>query len=122
MQERLQLGGSHLQALVLDELLGPIDDVEVALGIHEPHVAGVVPALADRHGRRVLRLVEIAPHDLRAADPQLAFLARVTSRRPVTTSAIFTSVLGTMRPTEPGFIGALRVGLRCVTGLASVMP
>ncbi len=26
------------------------------------------------------------------------------------------------RPAEPGFHGALRVGLRWVTGLASVMP
>ena len=41
---------------------------------------------------------------------------------PVPTSTIFTSVFGTTRPAEPGFIGALRVGLRWVTGLASVMP
>ena len=41
---------------------------------------------------------------------------------PETTSTIFTSVFGTTLPAEPGFIGSWLVGLRCVTGLASVMP
>jgi hypothetical protein len=41
---------------------------------------------------------------------------------PVTTSIIFTSVFGTTQPAEPGFMGAFAVGLRWVTGLASVMP
>ena len=41
---------------------------------------------------------------------------------PLTMSTIFTCVLGTMRPAEPGRSGAFRMGLRCVTGLASVMP
>ena len=37
-------------------------------------------------------------------------------------STIFTSVFGTTWPIDPGLDGASIVGLRCVTGLASVMP
>ncbi len=122
-QQRLQLGGGHLQALVLDQLLGAIHDEEVALVVHEAHVAGVVPAVAVEAVRGLLGPVEIALHDLRPADPQLALLAdRQLGAPPEPTSTIFTSVLGTILPAEPGLNGSSWVGLRWVTGLASVMP
>ena len=47
---------------------------------------------------------------------------RAPSAAPVTRSTIFTSVFGTTLPIDPGFDGAPTVGLRWVTGLASVMP
>jgi hypothetical protein len=47
----------------------------------------------------------------------------VPTGSPVAAPTIFTSVLGTGRPTEPIFAGTpSTVGLRCVTGLASVIP
>ena len=45
-----------------------------------------------------------------------------SASEPPAASTIFTSVLGTMQPAEPGLKGASWVGLRWVTGLASVMP
>jgi hypothetical protein len=39
------------------------------------HVAGVIPALGIDGGGRLLRSIQITLHDLRTADPQLAFLA-----------------------------------------------
>ena len=73
---RLQLGRGDLVALVLDQLLQPVDDREVAVVVGIRRVAGVQPALGvDRCGGR-LGLVEIALHHLRAAHPELARLAR----------------------------------------------
>ena len=44
-QQCLQLGRRHLEALVLDQLLEPVDDVEVPVGVDVADVAGVQPAV-----------------------------------------------------------------------------
>ena len=44
-QQRLQLGRRHLEALVLDELLEPVDDEQVAVVVDVADVAGVQPAV-----------------------------------------------------------------------------
>ena len=121
-QQRLELGGRHLQPLVLDQLLGAIDDEEEPLVVDVSHVAGVVPAFPVEAIGGLLGPAQIPLHDLRPADPQLALRALGDRSSPETTSTIFTSVFGTTFPAEPGFIGSWLVGLRCVTGLASVMP
>ena len=44
---RLELGRRHLVALVLDQLLEPVDDVEEPVLIDPPDVTGPDPAVAD---------------------------------------------------------------------------
>src|SRR5207249_7242829 len=73
-EHRLDLSRSDTEALVLDELLLAIDDEDVALLVAAADVAGVEPAVADDVGR-VLRLVPVAPHHLRAANADLADLS-----------------------------------------------
>ena len=48
----LELGGRHLHALVLNQLLQPIDDEEVAVSVGVADVAGVQPAVVTAGGRR----------------------------------------------------------------------
>src|SRR5206468_10020558 len=72
-EHRLDLRRADPEPLVLDELLLAIDDENVTLVVSAPDVAGVEPAVAD-DVRRVLRLVPVAPHDLRSADADLADL------------------------------------------------
>mmetsp|Transcript_20303 Transcript_20303/g.28547 ORF Transcript_20303/g.28547 Transcript_20303/m.28547 type:complete len:230 (-) Transcript_20303:289-978(-) len=75
-EERLQLRGGDLVALVLDELLEAVDDEEVAVFVHQRDVAGVEkPILVDGVPRRLL-VVQVAFHDLGAADPDLALPPR----------------------------------------------
>ena len=74
-QHCLELGGRYLEALVLDQLLQPIDDREVAVLICVTDVARVEPALLIEHGSRGFRVVQVSPHDLRPADPELPVLA-----------------------------------------------
>ena len=81
-QQRLELGRRDLVALVLDELLDPVDDREVAALVVDRDVAGVEEAVGvERLGGR-LGLVEVAEHDVRALDPQLAGLRHAVLRRP----------------------------------------
>ncbi len=71
-QERLELCRRDLKTLVLDELLEPVDDVEVAVVVDVADVAGVEPALVvDAVGGRV-RVVEVSLHHLWSTDPHLA--------------------------------------------------
>ena len=75
-QERLQFGGGDLVALVLDQLLDPVDDPQRAVLLDAGDVAGVQPAVGVDRLRGRLRVVEVALHHLRAADQELARLAR----------------------------------------------
>src|SRR5439155_20308308 len=68
-----EFGRRHLEPLVLDELLRPIDDEEIAVGVDVADVAGVVPTSGVDAGPRLVRLVEISLHDLGPADQQLPF-------------------------------------------------
>src|SRR5204863_375050 len=69
---RRWLGRRDLEALVLDQLLETVDDLEVAVGVGGRDVAGVEPALGV-HGRsRRVGIVQVAAHHLRATDPKLA--------------------------------------------------
>src|SRR3954447_5258747 len=73
-EQRLELRRRDLETLVLDELLDPVDDREPAVAVDRRHVAGPQPAVDERRRRRV-RVAQVALHDLRAADPQLAPVA-----------------------------------------------
>jgi hypothetical protein len=74
-EQRLELGGRHLVALVLDELLDAIDEHDVAVLVGAADVAGVQPAIGVDRPRGGLGVVEVAAHDLRAAHAHLAVLA-----------------------------------------------
>ncbi len=52
-QRGLELRGRHLHALVLDELLEPVDDVEIAVGVGVADVARVQPAVGVDASARV---------------------------------------------------------------------
>ena len=80
-QQRLELGGWDLEALVLDELLEPVDDVEVAVGVDVADVAGVQPTVIVDRGLRGGVVVQVALHHLWASNPHLAVLVD-TERRP----------------------------------------
>src|SRR5712691_3821118 len=75
-QDRLQFRGRHLVTLVLDQLLEPIDDIEVAIVVRMADVSGMQPAIAveDLLGRGAI--VQVALHDLRSANPDLTVGAR----------------------------------------------
>ena len=76
-QHRLQLGRGDLVALVLDQLLEPVDDGEVAVLVGEADVAGAQPAIERRSFAAVcVRLAQIPLHHLRPAQPELTGLAR----------------------------------------------
>src|ERR1043166_435869 len=71
-QQRLELSGRHLKALVLDQLLQTIHDREVALAVHVPDVPRVQPSILVDRRRRGLPVIEISAHDLGATDQELA--------------------------------------------------
>src|SRR2546427_654847 len=77
---RLSARFGHLRlalALALDQLLDPIDDIQKALRVDSPHVAGVQPTLGVDHVRCRVGPVEVALHYLRTAHPYFADLARL---------------------------------------------
>ena len=75
----LQLAWPHLQAARLDQILLPIDDVQITVGIEIPEVARVHPRFAGgiglQHDRRFTRIAPIATHQLRRAHKNFAGLA-----------------------------------------------
>src|SRR5206468_4084353 len=73
-QHGLEFGRGNLVALVLDQLLYPVDDRVAAVLVYHRDVAGVQPPLAVDRRRRGLRVVQVALHDLRPSDPQLTGL------------------------------------------------
>src|SRR5690606_25991461 len=74
-QQRLQFGGGHLEALVLDQLLDPVDDEQPAGLVHMSDVPGVQPAVLVDHGGGGVGPAEVALHHLGAPDEDLAGLA-----------------------------------------------
>ena len=73
-QHVLDLGAVDVLAAGDDHVLGPVDEVHVAVVVHVAEVAGVVPAV-DERGGRLLGLVPVADHDVLAPDDHLADLA-----------------------------------------------
>src|SRR5206468_6747033 len=68
----LELGGAHVVARRRhDDVLLPVDDREVALGVEAADVAGVEPAAGVEHLGRPLRVVEVAAEDTWAPDEDL---------------------------------------------------
>src|SRR5438128_4967575 len=80
-EDGLHLGRPDAESLVLDELLLAIDDEDVPLLVLLADIARIEPAVAD-HIRRVLGLVPIAAHHLRALHADLADLIRRERSRP----------------------------------------
>src|SRR6185436_5151098 len=82
------LGSDLLSARGDDEVLLAVGDDQEAVLVDDPYVAGVEPALGIDGLRRVLRLVEVALHDVRAAgqdlpvrgDPHLDAVERLAHR------------------------------------------
>jgi hypothetical protein len=72
----LELGGGDLEALVLDELLEAVDEVEPRVLVGVADVAGAQPPVVVERASRRLVVAEVPAHHLRAADPHLAVLAR----------------------------------------------
>ena len=113
-QDRLQFGRGDLVALVLDQLLEPVDDREPAVRVGNAEVAGVQPPLGVDRLRRGLGPVEVALHDERPAHADLARSVPAARSSPVATSTILHSVLGTGGPADPGR-SSPAVGTMCVT-------
>jgi hypothetical protein len=55
-EHRLELGRRHLVALVLDQLLEPVDDVEEPVLVDPADVAGAKPAVPDKVSSVAFRL------------------------------------------------------------------
>src|SRR5207253_9528694 len=72
--DRLQLGRRNLKALVLNQLLDPIDNIEMSVFVGIANVAGVQPAVRVDGPPSSLGIIQIALHDLRSAHAHLAFL------------------------------------------------
>src|SRR5215213_298519 len=71
-QDGFQFGGGDLEALVLDQLLEAVDDEEVTASVGAGQIPRMQPAVVVEHGGGRLRSIEVTPHHLWAADPQLA--------------------------------------------------
>ena len=100
-QHRLELGRRHLVALVLDQLLEPVDDEDEPSSSTQPMSpvcsqpsASIVAAVASGS-------LEIALHHLRAANPELArlFAPKGTHRSPNRRSCL--GIRGANRPIFP---------------------
>ncbi len=74
-QHGLELRRRHLQSLVLDQLLHPVDDEEVAVVVHAADVARAQPPFAVHHRPRLGQATQVTAHDLRTANPNLAVRA-----------------------------------------------
>src|ERR1700691_3421023 len=77
--QRLDLRGRHVVAARDDDVLEPVDDPDVPVGVLDADVAAVEPAVA--HGLGVGRLVApVAGRDARTGDDDLARLLRLAVR------------------------------------------
>src|SRR5690606_18097178 len=66
----LDLDGCDVLATPYDLVLGPVDDVQEAVGVHPTQVPGSQPPVGERLGRG-LRAPPVAGHDGRSAHPDL---------------------------------------------------
>mmetsp|Transcript_1260 Transcript_1260/g.3092 ORF Transcript_1260/g.3092 Transcript_1260/m.3092 type:complete len:251 (-) Transcript_1260:918-1670(-) len=70
-----ELSRGNREALNLDELLETISDVDVAIFVNLSNVTSVEPSIFSEGSASLLNIVEIALHDLRTTDAELALLA-----------------------------------------------
>ena len=77
-QQRFQLGGRDLEALVLDQFLESIHDRDVVVFVDHGDVSRVEPTVRIDRAAGCLVVVEVALHHLRAPDPQFARFADTT--------------------------------------------
>jgi hypothetical protein len=71
----LDLGRIDVESAHDEHVLDAVRDLQIALLVHDPDVAGVEPALGIDRPRGLLRILEIAPHHVVSAHPDLAGLA-----------------------------------------------
>ena len=71
----LDLGGEHVEPRHDDQVLGPIDEVEVAVVVGGGHVAGVQPTVGVEHLGGRLGVAVVAGEHVVAANPDLADVA-----------------------------------------------
>mmetsp|Transcript_36700 Transcript_36700/g.65642 ORF Transcript_36700/g.65642 Transcript_36700/m.65642 type:complete len:246 (+) Transcript_36700:1483-2220(+) len=76
VQQILQLRRGNLEPLCLDQLLAPIHDEAVPLGVHVPHVPCVQPAVRVDGLCRGGGVVQVPEHDVGSAQPELPRLPR----------------------------------------------
>ena len=81
VERSFDLGGVHVLAAANDDVLEPVDDVEVAIVVEAAEVAGVEPAVGERLGGLPFT-AEVAANDRRAFEPDLADLADRLRRVP----------------------------------------
>lgn len=74
-QQALKLRGRDLEAFVLDQLLDAVGDVEVAVLVLVPDVAGLEVAVRGQGVRGAFGVAVVALEDVGALHPQLAYLA-----------------------------------------------
>ncbi len=103
-QHGFELGGRHLQPLVLDELLDAIDDVEIPVGVRVADVARMQPTVGIEHRAGLVRAIQIATHDLARPRIHSSPSAPGSTSRPVSGSTTRHSVPATTPPTDPGFV------------------
>ena len=101
VERSLDLGGVDVLAAADDDVLQPVDHVQVAVVVEPAEIAGVEPAVGEGLGG-LLRQVEVPADDRRALQPDLADLAR-RQRLAVVGPAMRTSITGEIgRPTLVG--------------------
>lgn len=71
----LHLPGVNVVSAGNDDVFFPVGDVEKSFLIHISHISGKQPAVSD-DTRRLLLLIPVSFHDLRAAHDQLAVFIR----------------------------------------------
>ena len=114
----LDLGGIDVEAADDDEVLGPVDEVQVAVVVGHGDVAGAQPAVGGQHPGGLLGIVEVALEHVGALHPDLAGVA--AQHVVAVSSTSRTSMPSSTLPTEPTFIGS--PAELVTTGDASVSP
>ena len=122
----LHLAGVDVEPVDDDDVGGPLDEVQVAVGVEEPDVGGAEPAFGVGAARAVGPVAgeEVGPADgdeAGVAVVELLVLVVGSSMGRPSASTSRSSTPGSARPTEPG-LGGAPSGLVVTIGPASVSP
>src|SRR5205085_977895 len=115
-QQRFEFGGGDLEAFVLDEFFGAVNDVEVAFFVGVADIARVQPAVGVYRLRGGFGAVQIALHHLRAAHANLPSLAYAQLRACLHGDHLAFSVRHA-HADRPGLVKFGRRDVRARTGL-----